>query len=105
MSNQSRAAVNAANAQHSTGPKTSAGKAFSAQNARKHGLTAKHLVILPHQQAGFDSLHQALRDEIAPQGELESIAFDQLLHAAWNRQRFRELEVEMMAGEADPILD
>src|SRR5947208_16050781 len=35
-----RAARNKRNAQHSTGPRTTAGKARSAQNARTHGLTS-----------------------------------------------------------------
>ena len=38
-------AANQANAQHSTGPQTPEGKAQSAQNSLKHGLTAQGLVV------------------------------------------------------------
>ena len=41
MTSQDRAARNRANAKKSTGPKTAAGKATAAQNARRHGVTAK----------------------------------------------------------------
>lgn len=41
MSAQSRAAQNRANAQSSTGPKSAAGKARVAQNARRHGATGR----------------------------------------------------------------
>ena len=41
MTPQGIAARNRANAQKSTGPRTTAGKATSAQNARSHGATAK----------------------------------------------------------------
>ena len=41
MTSQGMAARNRANAQKSTGPRTAAGKATSAQNARSHGATAK----------------------------------------------------------------
>ena len=41
MTREEIAARNRANAQKSTGPKTSAGKAAVAQNARRHGATAK----------------------------------------------------------------
>lgn len=105
MSTQPKAAASAANAKHSSGPRTDEGKARSSRNAVTHGLSAKHLVIAPGRQEEFDELHQALRDEIAPQGALEQIAFDQLLHAAWNQQRFRALESEMITGGLDPILD
>ena len=43
-------AANAANAQHSTGPRTSEGKNRSSQNASKHGLTAREVVIPPGEQ-------------------------------------------------------
>lgn len=41
MTADGRAARNRANAQKSTGPRTAAGKATMAQNARRHGVTAK----------------------------------------------------------------
>ena len=41
MTPQGMAARNRANARKSTGPRTAAGKATSAQNARRHGATAK----------------------------------------------------------------
>ena len=41
MTSQGMSARNRANAQKSTGPRTAAGKATSAQNARSHGATAK----------------------------------------------------------------
>lgn len=41
MNASDRAARNRANARHSTGPKTPQGKAAVAQNARRHGATAK----------------------------------------------------------------
>jgi hypothetical protein len=39
-------AANRANASHSTGPRTPAGKARSAQNSRKHGFTASHFAVV-----------------------------------------------------------
>jgi hypothetical protein len=41
-----RAIVNRANAQHSTGPRTDAGKQRSSLNALRHGLTG-HVIVLP----------------------------------------------------------
>jgi len=106
MSSIKRAAANAANPKLSTGPTTPEGRARSSQNAVKHGLTAKHLVIRPDQQEAFDTLARGLREEIDPQGALELIAFDQLLHAAWNQYRFRELEAQLMSeADRDPLLD
>ena len=53
-----RAERNRRNAQHSTGPRTPEGRACSAQNATKHGLYAKSLVIRGEDP---DALH-ALRE-------------------------------------------
>ncbi len=42
MISEEKLAANRANAQHSTGPVTDAGKAISSRNAVSHGLTAKN---------------------------------------------------------------
>jgi hypothetical protein len=59
-------AANAANAQHSTGPRTSEGKNRSSQNASKHGLTAQEVVIAPGEQGEFDRLAADTKPTLNP---------------------------------------
>jgi hypothetical protein len=68
-----RAAVNRANALHSTGPRTDAGKQRSSLNALRHGLTG-HVIVLPsedhaayqaHTNRFFDDLQQQLVQSVA----------------------------------------
>ena len=82
---------NQQNAQHSTGPKTEAGKAKSAQNARTHGLSSASLFLPDDRLEEFKTLFTALYDEVRPIGELQMQFFDQLTHAAWNTNIAREL--------------
>ena len=64
-------AANAANAQHSTGPRTSEGKIRASHNASKHGLTARDLVIAPGEQEEFDDLLAAYQADVKPQGAIQ----------------------------------
>jgi hypothetical protein len=105
MITAAKAAANAANAQHSTGPRTEPGKARSAQNARKHGLTARELVVAPEERGDFESLRESLLAELAPLGVLEVLTFNQLLHAAWNLRRCRRLEADLAVNGPDPLID
>jgi hypothetical protein len=105
MSSAAKALANMANARLSTGPSTPEGKARSSQNAIRHGLTAKELIVSDDQRPAFEELRQSLLTELAPQGAVENFTFDQLLHAAWNLQRFRALEADLMVNGLDPILD
>ena len=100
MASPAQHIANQANAQHSTGPRTPEGKARVAQNAVRHGLTAKHLVIRPDDQAEFDQFQADLAAELDPQGAVEALTFHELLHAAWNLQRFRRIEAELSTGDA-----
>jgi hypothetical protein len=100
MASPAQHIANQANAQHSTGPRTPEGKARVAQNAVRHGLTAKHLVIRPDDQAEFDQFQADLAAELDPQGAIEALTFHELLHAAWNLQRFRRIEAELSTGDA-----
>jgi hypothetical protein len=100
-----KAAANAANARLSSGPRTDQGKATSSRNAVKHGFTASHPVVRPDQQDIFDGLHESLREEIAPEGALEQICFNQLLHAAWKSQSIACMEEHLMLGGLDAIAD
>jgi hypothetical protein len=97
--------ANRANAQHSTGPVTPEGKSRVAQNAIRHGLTARHLVVRDDEREDFEAFHASLLAELAPQGALENLTFDELLHAAWNLRRFRRLEAEASLGTLDDLTD
>ena len=101
---ESRQAANSANAQLSTGPRTTAGKARSSQNARKHGLTATRLVIAAEDRDEFDAFLAELQSEIRPQGALQQILFDQLVASAWNLRRIPRMEAELTAS-AETYLD
>ena len=99
MASAAQITANQSNAQHSTGPVTPEGKARVARNAVRHGLTAKHLVVRDDEREEFDSFQEALLAELAPQGAIETITFHELIHAAWNLQRFRRVEAELSAGD------
>src|SRR3954469_8751670 len=73
-----RAARNKKNAQHSTGPRTKAGKARSAQNARTHGLTATTPVPDPTAQLAFTTLTQELKDEHRPSTPTQTVLVEEL---------------------------
>ena len=105
MTSPARAAANAANASLSTGPRTEEGKARSSRNAVRHGLTSKQLVIAPGQEEEFDELHDALLEQLAPEGALEMNLFNMLIHAAWNLQRFRTLEAQLVTNDFEALLD
>jgi hypothetical protein len=95
MASAAQIIANQANAQHSAGPVTPEGKARVAKNAIRHGLTSKHLVIRDDEREEFAVFQQSLLDELAPRGAVETITFHELLHAAWNLQRFRRIEAEL----------
>jgi len=89
--------ANAANAQLSTGPRTEKGKHQSSQNARTHGLSAQHSVISEEDHAAFHQLREQLHAETKPQGALQEIIFEGLVHSAWNLRRVRAMEAELNA--------
>ncbi len=105
MSSAAQLAANAANAQHSTGPRTPEGKARSSQNATQHGLTSTRLIVREDEREEFEELQTSLREEVHPEGALEQDIFTQLLHASWNLRRLRRLEAEQFVDGVDPLTD
>jgi hypothetical protein len=105
MASPAQLAANQANAQRSTGPTTAEGKARVAQNALRHGLTARHLVIRDDEHEEFAALQDSLAAQLDPQGPMEILAFQELLHAAWSLQRFRRIEAEASRGTVEDFTD
>jgi hypothetical protein len=105
MATAAQARANQANAQHSTGPKSAAGKARAARNSRKHGLTLGVLTLSPGDQPAFRQFEANLHAELNPQGVLEMEAFRQFLDAAARIQKIRSILAAMMDLYAeDPLL-
>ena len=105
MASAAQILANKANAQHSTGPKTESGKATASQNATKHGFTSKTLVILPGQEAAFETLESTLRQQFAPEPGYQEFVFNRILHAAWTQHRCECAEVELHAESTTPTRD
>src|SRR5260370_24938040 len=84
-----RLAANAANAQHSTGPRTPEGQARSSQNAGTHGLTARDVIIAPDEREEFEELLNDYQTDVKPQGAIQRSLFEELVGAAWNLRRMQ----------------
>ena len=93
-----RLTANATNSQHSTGPRTEEGKARSSQNATKHGLSAREVIIAPGEHEEFQQLLTDFKIDIKPQGAIQQSLFDELVAAAWNLRRARRMEAELCTG-------
>ena len=103
MTSPEKAGANAANAQHSTGPTSAEGKARSSQNAVKHGFTAKKLHLPPDQQEQYNQFRAALQEELAPQGPMEILAFDQLVREAWKLQSIQSMEDRLLSSGLESV--
>jgi hypothetical protein len=104
-------AANRANAQHSTGPTTEAGRAASSQNHTIHGL-ARHngafKLLASEDPAGFEALKAALAAEHLPTTETESILVTTMAESHWLSNRAQNLQAtcfdETTGQIADPKL-
>ena len=97
MASTAQQFANAANAQLSTGPRTEAGKAQSAQKARKYGLAAE-LVIPFEDREEFEALHADYETDVRPQGALQRSLFEELVASAWNLRRIRRMETKLCSS-------
>src|SRR5580658_4877797 len=102
MTTANRVEINRANAQHSTGPKTEAGKQRSSQNALRHGLTSQ-IVVMPTEELEAYQLHlKSFTEEYDPQGATESTLIQALADASWRLNRVVALETNLlMAGDLE----
>ncbi len=92
-----RAAVNRANSEKSTGPRTEAGKKRSAMNALRHGLTG-HTVVLPAEDLAAYQRHvQSFADEYQPKGPTENFLVQDLADTAWRLNRIPALETNLLS--------
>jgi len=97
-----RAAVNRANAQHSTGPRTEAGKQRSSLNAIRHGLTGQTVVLPSEDPAAYESHRRQFFAEYQPATPTESQLVQELIDTSWRLNRIPLLEADLLARAANP---
>jgi hypothetical protein len=107
MSTPHRIEINKANSQHSTGPKTEAGKQRSSLNALRHGLTGQIVVMPTDDLAAYQQHLNAYAAEYHPQGATESDLVQSLADTSWRLNRVAVLETNLltlgMAREPNPL--
>ena len=71
--------ANQINAQKSTGPVTEIGKTQVANNAIKHGLFSKNLILADEDPIEYQNLLEQLLSELSPHGTLEQTLTENVL--------------------------
>jgi hypothetical protein len=92
MTSAAQVEANRANAQKSTGPRTAQGKAVAAQNAVKHGLLAKEVVVKGEDPAEFECYREQMLAELAPAGQMESMLAHRIVGLSWRLRRAERLQ-------------
>jgi HPt (histidine-containing phosphotransfer) domain-containing protein len=105
VSTEAQINANRENAKLSTGPLSPEGKQASSQNATRHGLATRGLIILPGQQDAFDKLESDLRQSLTPNGPLQELIFKRALASAWNLHRCEQAEQHIYQVEQNPTRD
>jgi len=97
-----RTAINRANSEHSTGPRTDEGKARSSQNALRHGLLSRTPVLPSEDQAAYEQHCRRFVDEYRPATPTETQLTQELADTAWRLNRIPALEANLLkrAGKA-----
>jgi len=94
MATQAQILANRQNAQESTGPKTTQGKATVSQNAIKHGLTAQKTVIPGENPADFELYRYEMLEELDPLSPMESMLADRVVSLSWRLKRTVRIQNE-----------
>ncbi len=87
MATEAQIRANQRNAQKSTGPRTSEGKAAVSQNAIQHGLLTRQNVISSESQADFDLYRERMLAELAPASPMESMLAERIVTLSWRLKR------------------
>jgi hypothetical protein len=105
LMSQKQLAANRRNAQKSTGPKSAVGKAWSRQNALKHGILSQEVLVRGQHLRESPREYEALRAEycenLAPVGPVEAMLVDRIVTTHWRLRRALRAE----SGEAALSMD
>ncbi len=81
---------------HSTGPRTSNGKAIASRNSTTHGCCSRQTIIRGESEEEFNQLLEDWLLDYQPEDSLQRSFVEQAVHAQWilqrNTNRYNELE-------------
>jgi hypothetical protein len=100
-----RAAVNRANALHSTGPRSSEGKHRASQNALSHGLTSRTAVLPSEDPAAYQLHCRQFHAEYQPKTPTETHLVQELADTSWRQNRIPLLEARLVSGRDGLAID
>ena len=95
MTSERKARASRANGAKSKGPKTAAGKAVSRNNAFKHGMRSRAVVIPGEDQAEYDRLHDGYAREFEPMTLHEEFLVKRMVDARWRLARLDGIETAL----------
>lgn len=89
-----KAEANRRNALCSTGPKTAAGKSAASQNAHRHGILSREVLLPTESREDFELFRRRLWRALGPAGDLEGLLADRVVSSAWRLRRVLKVETE-----------
>lgn len=92
MSTEEQIEANRINAKKSTGPKSIIGKERASQNAIKHGLLSKALIVQGEKKNAYEEFRQGVFEDLKPIGMMESLLVDKIVNYAWRLRRAIQAE-------------
>jgi len=95
-----KAAANKKNSENSTGPKSAQGKRFASQNAIRHAILTRDLLLPGESRTTFDRIREELFTDFAPVGPREFIQAEIYTASYWRLHRVYRGE----AGEITKLL-
>ncbi len=95
MATPKQTAANRMNAQKSSGPRTTAGKAVSRFNALKHGIYAVHQIMFDEKPEDLAELAAEYHEHHNPADSNQRFLVDTLVHNEWRLRRTRRVEAEL----------
>jgi hypothetical protein len=96
MSTVAQQRANKQNAQHSTGPRTEAGKQRASLNALKHGLCAKDPLIPGEDPDDYYRHCAEMEFDLKPGSAREENLVDQIADITWRLKRFSRIEAAVI---------
>ena len=103
---ENRLAANRANARKSTGPRTTEGKARSAQNAVKHGFTGSAFAVVRFEDRDeISKLKADAVDFYQPRNSQEMFAVECIALAQADMRRLRRIEAGLFTTAFDSVVD